>query len=933
MPRVIQTNNTCIKKEDFFTGYLLFDDPIAVINENETGELSVKLTDSYRRTVDIFKYAVSCEQIEQNEQNGGNKIYFDFPLEKTLTMVNYIEVIFNEGNNNYNNSYAAPVYEFIVTPDVNELDDYNIIMYYPYENQYQNNLREIGITAGQVQSGRAIPDGDSLLKANVWWRNNFRFYVDQIALEYYANYHSPMYNPKEKLLLKLKEKYKTGRTDKTDKSVFVRTPCFFDENALNKAMNRIDSAVTSQKKFKPLLYSTDECGVADLETAWDFCFDERTLTEMRKWLIEIYGNLENINKEWGTDFVSIDDVTPYTTDEIIARDGKDKKDKNNLSPWADHRHFMNKCFCDAVKKAREQAHLSDPEAKWGLVGCQMPAAFGGYDYWLLEKSVDAFEPYNIGNNREIIRSINPAKPCITTSSGHSDDEVWRLWHQALHGDRGIIIYDENNSYLNSDGSPTQIGLSCKPVYNELISGLIKQYTYTSELPAKASIHYSQASITAFWELEIRAMQAEGSDWVDRGSGTDRFDSEFFRLRESAVKLFEDNQAPYKFTAYGELENGDFEKYAKNGINIIFLPQSIAMSKKEIQALKRFANSGGTVVADCSCALMDEHCKEIDKLDKSGLDEFFGISGSRIEKTPSGLPFAPINDIPDKYEWAKPLLEISELTYVSAAHSGITVPDGALALFKDKNGVPAVIIKNYGMGRTVYLNLDVTNYHRWRLRNNEGDSIRKLFGALLNISNSNPYTPITENKGNSEFLEIFNRRSGNMEIIAAHRNYQLRVSELGPPEYQDMSGLQKEFDIEIDLGKKRAVYNLRKGEFLGITDKVSLNMPVWEPVIIAAFDSEIKSMTVNTPETSAVGEIIPVSAQLDADSPAENHVFRFTVISPDGEEIPYYAQNILAPYGKARWSFPIAKDAELGCYKISVKDVATGVSCIKEAWVR
>jgi hypothetical protein len=111
------------------------------------------------------------------------------------------------------------------------------------------------------------------------------------------------------------------------------------------------------------------------------------------------------------------------------------------------------------------------------------------------------------------------------------------------------------------------------------------------------------------------------------------------------------------------------------------------------------------------------------------------------------------------------------------------------------------------------------------------------------------------------------------------------------------------------------------------------MPVWEPVIIAAFDSEIKSLNVNAPETAVAGEIIPVGAELDAESPADNHVFRFTVTSPCGEIIGYYTQNILAPFGKARWPFPIAKDAEPGCYLITVKDVATGISCVKEICVK
>jgi len=891
MSVIIQTNQTYIRKEDFFTGYLAVNSAIY-----GDGTLYIKHTDSFGRLVAEYEFSIPTED---------HKVFFEIPLEKSITMLNFLEAKFAKDNI----ICEAPVYEFIVTPAVNKLDDYNVIMYYPYEKEFQENLKDIGITAGQVQSGRAMPNAETLGKARIWWQNNFRFYVDQIALNYYANYHSPVHDPKDKLLIEAKEKYKA---DRTDKSALVRNPSFYDKEAFDYAMSRIDSAVSSQKKFKPLMYTTDECGVTDLVTAWDFCFDERTLAEMRKWLIEIYGNLENINKEWETDFASIDDVVPFTTDEIFLRTN------NNLSPWADHRHFMNKAFADAVRKATDQVHVNDSEAVWGLVGCQMPAAFGGYDYWLLNKAVDIFEPYNIGNNREIIRSIAPTKPCVTTSFGHSDDEVWRLWHQALHGDRGIIIYDEENQYLNADGTPTKLGARCTPVYNELISGVIKQYTHTSELPAKAAIHYSHASITAFWELHMSQIE---NDWVDRGSGTDRFDSDFLRLRESAVKLFEDTQTPYKFSAYAQLENGEFEN---DGLNIIYLPQSLAMSKKEIQALKRFANNGGIVVADCTCALMDEHCKE---LGFGAMDDFFGITGSKIVNVSFDSKLSPICCIPDEFAWAKSLTCINDL---SSAIMGITVADGALALFTDENGTPAVIVKNHGLGKSVYLNIDVTNYHRWRLKDNEGDAVRNLFSALCVIADVKPYTPFIND---APSLEIFNRNSGSMDLIAVHRNYQLRISELGPPEYQDISMLQNEFDVEINLGKTRAAYNLRTGEFLGMTDKVKVNMPIWEPAIITAFDSEIKSLDITAPKCVAAGEIVPITMVLNTETPADMHAFRFTVADPCGNVIKYYSQNLSAPCGKAKWSFPLAKDAESGDYTVTVKDIASGVtSSVKVACI-
>ena len=233
----------------------------------------------------------------------------------------------------------------------------------------------------------------------------------------------------------------------------------------------------------------------------------------------------------------------------------------------------------------------------------------------------AIEPYNIGNNREIWRSLAPDKPAMTTAFGFGDMEVWRLWYQFLHGDQGIIIYDEKNRYLTKatkDGEgakPTKLGASIAPTYKELTGGLCKQLRNMTRNEDAIAIHYSQPSVTAHWMYEVRP---SGPRWVNRSSGTERKYSPFLRLRESCTKLIEDNHLQYDFVAYAQLENGEFDKM---GSKLLLLPQSIAMSKAECDAVRRFVKRGGTVVADCRTALMDEHCK---LLAKGQLDDLFGI---------------------------------------------------------------------------------------------------------------------------------------------------------------------------------------------------------------------------------------------------------------------------------------------------------------------
>ena len=55
-----------------------------------------------------------------------------------------------------------------------------------------------------------------------------------------------------------------------------------------------------------------------------------------------------------------------------------------------------------------------PHARCATEGGQAPFAFGWYNYENVVKAVDVIEPYNIGNNVEVIRSLNPNVFMVST---------------------------------------------------------------------------------------------------------------------------------------------------------------------------------------------------------------------------------------------------------------------------------------------------------------------------------------------------------------------------------------------------------------------------------------------------------------------------------------------------------------------------------------
>lgn len=890
MATQLQVSDDIVTRSDRLQAVLQLPKPV-----EGTGHLKLTWTDTLGRTVAVEEREVTIK---------GATVPISLKLDRAVAMRNMLEAEITIGGE----ILRAPKAEFVVTPSDAKWDDYQIIMYNAYKTpDQQRALRDLGITAGKISGGDPLqPDG-----AKRWTEYDYRFYCDQIATAFYSAYHSPAYKPKQKMLLEAKAQYEK---DRSNKEPLYRKPCFHDPAALHRATQRLANAVRNQKRFKPLFYAhCDEAGVADLVTAWDFCFDPRTLRAFRTWLVEQYGSLDAINAQWGTSFKTLDDVVPLTTDEMMAQ-GLD-----NLSQWVDHRHFMNKAFADVIQAGTDAVLAEDPTTYVGLVGCQMPSAFGGYDYWRLSNVMTCIEPYNIGNNREIWRSLSPNKPSTTTAFGFGDEEIWRLWYQMLHGDLGIIIYDEKHSYLDADAQPTEMAASIAPTYRELSGGIRKQLAYMERTEDPIAIHYSHPSVTTHWMFDAIG---EGKAWLQRGSASERKGSEFLRLRESCVKVIEDNLFQFDFVAYGQLENGEFEKMDHK---VMLLPQSIAMSPAECDALRRFVNQGGTLIADCRTALRDVHGKQ---LAKGQLDDLFGIERTDIKFEPGPKGLSAASDAATDWNLA------ASLPNVSAAEPGVRTIGQASASMTDAAGTPAIIVNHVGKGTAIYLNAVITDYHRWRLKAPEGEPLRKLVGAIIASAGLQPQISLASAAGDVQqasdekqanyAVEVHPYNGGDMRILALHRNRQLRANELGPPEYQSQKQLESEMTVNIDLGSELAVYDQRAGKYLGKLRTVTAELPIWKPLILTVLPEPIEALTIDAPTTAKRGELVQAKLRLQGKTLGDTHALRVTVTAPDGKALAMLTQTLVAPNGTATWDIPIALSDVSGPYTLAVRDIATGI---------
>jgi hypothetical protein len=166
-----------VTRNDTLNGALALNSPLS-----GPGQLTLTWTDSYGRTVAVESRKVTLK---------GSSVPIRLRLKPAVALLNSLSVQLTSSQGTVK---AGPT-DFVVTPN-EPWDDYQVIMYYAYKPEQQPALRQLGVTAGQIQNvASRKPDG-----AARWWKNNFRFYCDQMAYDFFAPYHSPAIPGKERLM-------------------------------------------------------------------------------------------------------------------------------------------------------------------------------------------------------------------------------------------------------------------------------------------------------------------------------------------------------------------------------------------------------------------------------------------------------------------------------------------------------------------------------------------------------------------------------------------------------------------------------------------------------------------------------------------------------------------------------------------------------------
>jgi len=405
--------------------------------------------------------------------------------------------------------------------------------------------------------------------------------------------------------LERKDNYrKTG-----DRKWLARVPCIHTDEFRRPVAKALRKGIPPILKYSPLAYYiADESAITCYEDAFDLCWGEATLAEFRKWLRQRYRTLDELNAEWDTGFGSWEAVMPVTWEEAQKR--------GNPAPWVDHRLFMNKTLADAFRYARSVAREVDPEGLVTISGTQLPGSHNGCDWSQIDKIVEYLQPYSGGGQDEMHRSFNP-NMILTGFTGYAMSGIpleYEIWHRFLHGHRGASIF-WGYSMVDPDLTLNAQGRSLQRCFGELRGeGLSRAMGGLRREHDKIAIHFSMASGHTWW-IQDGELKHKGMEY---GRSTSPSFSRFIQSRVAWGQVLEDLGYQYNYLAYDDVEKG-----ALAGYRVLVLPGSIALSQKEVQAIKEFVRRGGLLLADNMPGQTDVHGK---RLAAPSLAEVFADDG-------------------------------------------------------------------------------------------------------------------------------------------------------------------------------------------------------------------------------------------------------------------------------------------------------------------
>lgn len=655
---------------------------------------------------------------------------------------------------------------------------------------------------------------------------------------------------------------KKAYADSHRKEGLVREYCMNDPAYHELVRRELKEKAGEWALLSPLSYYVYEepsltCYADDL----DLCFSDHCMRSMRDWLKQEYAGLEALNRKWGTDFASWDDVVPDDTYEAQAR--------GNFVSWSDHRTFMERTYADFFAFVLSELQKIDPEGMLLNSGTQVSGAHNGCDYSLINNFTRHLNAYDGGNQLDFHRSFNPD---IKLSSGAGygvlgKNVFYDFYSNLFKGSNGGAYIFWQYSTLDPDLSMSQSGLDMEEGFEELRGqGIGKLVGLAKPDNHGIAIHYSYPSIHAAWivdgTIEEKVVYRTSSRTLQR----------FNDNRDGWVKILKDAGLQFDFIAYSDIEKGQL---ISRGYKTLVLPMSLALSDVEVEAIREFVEQGGTVISDALPGVMDERSSF---REDRGMEAVFGIRSGRVTRD----------------------------VIVAMEGEPELVLQGAQALESD-NGKPVLIEHRLGEGRTFLLNYFLKDYPDDKREGRNGPALGRM-KKLLATAGIGPKVLLTTIDGESV--------SGCASYLFENGTTQL----FGLVPDKDREGRQV---VRVRLEGEKSIYDVRQSRLVGSGAVFEDGIEPAVPKLFAFVDGRVQTIEVEAPAEVSAGEAVSFEFRLTG-VPQYRSVATVSVIDSSGQERSYYGGNTDIVNSSGTVQFRTALDDPGGAWKVLVRDTISGV---------
>ena len=652
--------------------------------------------------------------------------------------------------------------------------------------------------------------------------------------------------------------------------------CWNDAAAVQRHVDELARKNVPARQHGVFVYS-----LGDENETRGCCTSPHCVRAYRAYLEEVYGNLDALNRSWGTAFAEWDEVGLAKPDDLEEAAALAQKD---YPRWFDRQAFKSYNYAKYCQQYARAYKRIDPQAKTGFEGA------GGFahgdDLDLIVRSVDFWAPYP-SQADEVIRSMAPREFPRANWMGYTKDAdslLAKYWRMVTRGSDAVWWWRWDcigafHGWLAPDLRPY-------PAVKEILADTQVMRDGLGDLLLQSQMQDDGVAMLFSYPSSFARKLAEGATYGDYEGG---------HLRMQQV--LRDLGLQYRYVTDRMLKLGEFVPLR---YRVLVLCRAEALGDKEAEAIRRFVTEGGTVIADVRPGIYDDRCKP---RPAGVLDDLFGIARSEpVKALPARLATHP--DVQSPLQLEKVLVDSAVKIQAASAISQATA-----------EGAPTLISRSVGKGRAILLNFAAASYPKPGTADSSAQAAAMFHAILKSAGVSASLLAKDADAAPARNLEVIRWANGNQQIVALLRE----------------GGLQQQVTVELADGKSRHVYDLRQRKALGPLVRLTTTiLPNRASFFILAGKPLNEPLLTLDQTVTPRGSVIKGTMSLSSEEAVQPYRLCVRVA---GQEIEYLRRIVMVGRQPAGFDLPIAYNDPAGEYEVLAIDLLDRVQARCKLTVR